>query len=80
MKYIRRFYLQCSLNPSNYKDVKQVQPLVYSKAQDGVLGASYSEQDQNVEAGVTYCYGLEDVDYDGKRTFHVDNIISATLN
>ncbi len=71
---------QCSLNPSNYKDVKQVQPLVYSKSQDGVLGASYSEQDQNVEAGVTYCYGLEDIEYNGKRKFHVDKIISATLN
>ncbi len=71
---------QCSTNPSNYQDVKKVQPLVYSKAQDGVLGASYSEQDKNVEAGVTYCYGLEDVDYDGKRTFHVDKIISARLN
>jgi hypothetical protein len=54
--------------------------LVYSKSQDGVLGANYSEEDQNVEAGVTYCYGLEDVDYDGIRKFHVDNIISATLN
>ena len=71
---------QCSLNPSNYKDVRQVQPLVYSKAQDGVLGANYSEEDQDVEAGVTYCYGLEDVDYDGIRKFHVDKIISATLN
>ena len=71
---------QCSLDPSNYKDVRQVQPLVYSKSQDGVLGASYSEDDQNVESGVTYCYGLEDVDYDGKRTFHINNIISATLN
>ena len=71
---------QCSLDPSNYQDVRKVQPLVYSKAQDAVLGASYSEPDQNVEAGVTYCYGLEDVDYDGKRTFHINNIISATLN
>jgi len=71
---------QCSTNPYNYKDVKQVQPLVYSKSQDGVLGASYSEEDQNVESGVTYCYGLEDVEYNGKRTFHVDKIISATLN
>jgi hypothetical protein len=71
---------QCSLNPSNYKDVKQVQPLVYSKSQDGVLGADYSEEDQDVEAGVTYCYGLEDVDYDGIRKIHVDKIISATLN
>ncbi len=71
---------QCSLEASNYKDVKQVQPLVYSKSQDGVLGASYSEEDQNVEAGVTYCYGLEDVDYDGTRTFHANKIISATLN
>ncbi len=71
---------QCSTDPYNYKDVKQVQPLVYSKSQDGVLGASYSEQDQNVEPGVTYCYGLEDIEYNGKRTFHVDNIISARLN
>ncbi|WP_069471167.1 hypothetical protein [Candidatus Marithrix sp. Canyon 246] len=71
---------QCSLDPSNYKDVKQVQPLVYSKSQDGVLGASYSEPDQNVEAGVTYCYGLEDIEYDGTRTFHADKIISATLD
>ncbi|WP_256359168.1 hypothetical protein [Candidatus Marithrix sp. Canyon 246] len=39
-----------------------------------------SYTDQNVEAGVTYCYGLEDVDYDGKRTFHADKIISARLN
>jgi len=71
---------QCSTDPYNYKDVKQVQPLVYSKAEDGVLGASYSEPDQNVEPDVTYCYGLEDVDYNGKRTFHVDKIISARLN
>ena len=71
---------QCSTNLSNYKDARQVQPLVYSQSQDGVLGASYSEEDQNVEAKVTYCYGLEDVDYDGIRTFHIDKIISATLN
>jgi hypothetical protein len=72
---------QCSTTEaSNYKDVRQVKPLVYSKSQDGVLGASYSEDDQSVEAGVTYCYGLEDIDYDGKRTFHIDQIISATLN
>jgi hypothetical protein len=71
---------QCTTNPYNYKNVKQVQPLVYSKAKDGVLGASYSEEDNNVEPKVTYCYGLEDIDYDGKRTFHIDQIISATLN
>ncbi len=71
---------QCSTNPSNYKDVRQVKPLVYSKAKDGVLGASYSEEDNNVESGITYCYGLEDIDYDGKRIFHIDQIISATLN
>jgi hypothetical protein len=71
---------QCSTDPYNYKDVKQVQPLVYSKSQDGVLGASYSEEDQNVEPGVTYCYGLEDIEYNGKRKFHADKIISATLN
>jgi len=71
---------QCTLNPSNYKDVKKVQPLVYSKSQDGVLGASYSEEDQNVEPNVTYCYGLEDVDYDGNGFFHADKIISARLN
>jgi len=71
---------QCSTDPYNYKDVKQVQPLVYSKSLDGVLGASYSEEDQNVEAGVTYCYGLEDIEYNGKRKFHIDKIISATFN
>jgi hypothetical protein len=71
---------QCSTDPYNYTDVKQVQPLVYSKSLDGVLGASYSEEDQNVEAGVTYCYGLEDIEYNGKRKFHVDKIISATFN
>ncbi len=71
---------QCSTDPYNYKDVKQVQPLVYSKAEDGVLGANYSEEDQNVEPGVTYCYGLEDIEYNGKRTFHVNKIIYARLN
>jgi hypothetical protein len=71
---------QCTTNPYNYKDVRQVKPLVYSKAKDGVLGVSYSEEDNNVEPGIRYCYGLEDIDYEGKRTFHIDKIISARLN
>jgi hypothetical protein len=44
-----------------------------------VEGVSYSYIDTNVEYGVTYYYGLEDIDLFGQSTFHSDLIDSATV-
>ncbi|MEN8218471.1 MAG: Calx-beta domain-containing protein [Pseudomonadota bacterium] len=38
----------------------------------------YSYIDTSVEAGITYYYGLEDIDLNGQSTFHWDLIDSAT--
>jgi streptogramin lyase/C4-type Zn-finger protein len=38
----------------------------------------YSYIDSNVESGLTYYYGLEDIDLSGHSTFHLDYIDSAT--
>jgi hypothetical protein len=38
----------------------------------------YSYRDTDVESGITYYYGLEDIDLNGQSTFHWDLIDSAT--
>jgi len=38
---------------------------------------SYSYMDTQVESGVTYYYGLEDIDLYGQSIFHLDSIASA---
>jgi len=42
-------------------------------------GASYSYIDSNVDSGVTYHYGIEDIDLKAGSTFHCDSIESATV-
>lgn len=44
-----------------------------------VEGVSYSYRDTNVEPGVTYYYGLEDIDLFGQSTIHWDFIDSAMV-
>ncbi|MEN8217394.1 MAG: Calx-beta domain-containing protein [Pseudomonadota bacterium] len=39
----------------------------------------YSYRDTEVESGITYYYGLEDIDLNGQSTFHWDLIDSATF-
>ncbi|TGO02323.1 hypothetical protein PN36_26875 [Candidatus Thiomargarita nelsonii] len=41
-------------------------------------GATYSYIDSDVESGITYYYGLEDIDLTGHSTFYWDYIDSAT--
>jgi chitodextrinase len=41
-------------------------------------GANYSYRDDSVEPETTYCYLLEDVDFNGNRTRHWNLITSVT--
>ncbi|OQY49783.1 MAG: hypothetical protein DRR08_08760 [Candidatus Parabeggiatoa sp. nov. 2] len=43
-----------------------------------VGGYPYSYVDSNVESGITYYYGLEDIDVNGQSTVHFDVIDEAT--
>jgi hypothetical protein len=67
---------QCSNDPNNYKNVQAITPLVASQGTE-VSGATYTMTDSNVVSGNTYCYALEDHDFGGKSTFHLDDIVSA---
>lgn len=68
---------KCSDNPNNYTDVQTITPLVASQGTD-VSGATYTITDRHVVSGNTYCYALEDIDFSGNSTFHMDKIISVT--
>ncbi len=67
----------CSTDPNNYTDVQTISPLVASQGTE-VSGATYTMTDNNVVSENTYCYALEDRDYGGKSTFHMNDIVSAT--
>jgi len=67
---------QCSNDPNNYTNVQAITPLVASQGTE-VSGATYTMTDSNVVSGNTYCYALEDRDFGGKSTFHLDDIVSA---
>jgi hypothetical protein len=68
---------QCSNDPNNYTNVQAISPLVASQGTE-VSGATYKMTDSNVVSGNTYCYVLEDVEYDGDNNFHMNDIVSAT--
>lgn len=61
----------------NYTNIMK---LVFLPTKKGGLtaGDSYSYKDTTVKVGKRYCYGLEDIDFAGKRTFH-NTIVSATV-
>jgi len=44
--------------------------LIPSQAPGSVFGSIYTWFDEDVEAGITYYYKLEDVEVGGRRTFH----------
>jgi uncharacterized repeat protein (TIGR01451 family) len=44
--------------------------LIPSQAPGSIFGATYTWLDEDVEAGTTYYYKLEDVEVGGRRTFH----------
>ncbi|MEK8018587.1 MAG: Calx-beta domain-containing protein [Candidatus Parabeggiatoa sp.] len=69
---------KCSNDQNNYTDVQAITPLVYSLGTE-VSGATYQITDNNVVSGNSYCYALQDIEYDGgDSTFHMDDIVSAT--
>lgn len=68
---------KCSDNPDNYADIRKMTPLVASQGTE-VSGATYTMIDSNVVSGNTYCYALEDRDFSGESTFHLNDIVSAT--
>ena len=51
-----------------------------SKDGNTVEGNSYSYEDITVKPGLTYCYALEDINFEGKSTFHLNDIVSAIVN
>jgi hypothetical protein len=67
----------CSTDPNNYTDVQTISPLVASQGTE-VSGATYTMTDNNVVSENTYCYALEDRDFGGNSTFHLNDIASAT--
>jgi len=57
--------------------INKLSKLIYTKG-NPLEGASYSYVDNCVKKGETYYYLLEDNEASGKRTFHWNNIVSAT--
>ncbi|MCK5523165.1 MAG: hypothetical protein KAI83_08540 [Thiomargarita sp.] len=65
----------CSKEGNDYTEVKRISPFIMTQG----AGASYSYDDNQVISGNTYCYALENVDLTGKSTFHLDDIIPASI-
>jgi hypothetical protein len=61
----------------DYSQVTKLDQFIHSKG-DKVGGYPYSYIDSNVESGITYYYGLEDIDFKGESTVHWDFIDEAT--
>ncbi|MDM8562433.1 hypothetical protein QUF54_03675, partial [Candidatus Marithioploca araucensis] len=67
---------KCTKDHSNYKDIMQ---LSFDNARGNLSsGATYYRTDSSVKSGTSYCYLLEDVEFDGDRQFHWNFIDSAT--
>lgn len=63
-----------------YRDGQRLGGLIPSESPGGGQGASYDYTDVDVQAGITYSYVLEDVDFNGNRTQHgpISAMIPAT--
>lgn len=57
--------------------IRLTEQLIPSKG-NKVGGYPYSYIDSNVESGITYYYGLEDIDFNGQSTVHWKSIDEAT--
>jgi hypothetical protein len=69
---------QATDDPNDYTEVQQVGSWINTNSKDGMLGASYSYEDAGMVPGTTYYYALEDIDDNGKSTYHMAHIISVT--
>jgi len=62
----------------DYSQVIRITDQLISSKGAKVGGYPYSYVDSNVESGITYYYGLEDIDFNGQSTVHFDFIDEAT--
>ncbi|OQW94987.1 MAG: hypothetical protein BWK79_03970 [Beggiatoa sp. IS2] len=53
--------------------------LIPSKSMMDWLGASYSYEDTTIMPGITYYYALEDIDFYGVSTVHLDMVVSTIV-
>ncbi|NJO15964.1 MAG: hypothetical protein HC877_09485 [Thioploca sp.] len=67
---------QCSSYPADYHEIVQI-GFEISQG-NGFSGTTYFHQDNTVEPETTYCYLLEDIDFEANGTFHWDSIASVT--
>lgn len=65
---------QCSLHANDYAEVKPIASRVATGD-----SSSYSFEDYDVIPGPTFCYALESIDLFGYSTFHLEDLVSATL-
>jgi hypothetical protein len=66
---------ECSANVDDYTEVKKISPFILAQGS----GSPYSYEDNQAVFGNNYCYALEDVDLNGKSTYHLDNIITNSM-
>ncbi len=69
---------ECSDKSESYTEVRRISTLLPAQGSD-MSGAIYSYEDSQVKHGNTYCYALEDVELSGKRTLHLEDIVSVTV-
>jgi hypothetical protein len=53
--------------------------LIPSRSMMDWLGASYDYEDATIVPGITYYYALEDIDFYGVSTVHLDMVTSTTV-
>ncbi|MDM8562662.1 PKD domain-containing protein, partial [Candidatus Marithioploca araucensis] len=61
-----------------YTEVIRITEQLIQSVDGSINGASYSYVDSNVISGNTFYYALEDIEFSGKRTIHLEFIDSAT--
>ncbi|NJO18474.1 MAG: choice-of-anchor D domain-containing protein [Thioploca sp.] len=66
---------QCTHHPADYHEIV---PVDFEVSQgNSSSGATYLHQDNTVKPKTTYCYLLEDIDFEANGTFHWDSIASV---
>jgi hypothetical protein len=65
----------CTKNPLDYSNVK-----IVASVNAKNIPYSYSEPDDDVTLGETYCYLLADIDSDGNHNYHWDLLRSVTYS
>ncbi|RKZ80715.1 MAG: hypothetical protein DRR19_23155 [Candidatus Parabeggiatoa sp. nov. 1] len=61
-----------------YTEITRITPQPILSVDGSINGASYSYRDSNVVSGNTYYYAIEDIEFSGKTSLHMELIDSAT--